>query len=306
VRTHPPPSPSIFAIVGPTASGKSAAAVTIAEQIGAEIVSCDSMQLYRELDVGTAKPSADERARVPHHLIDILAPDDAYSAARYAADADRAIADIVARHRRVLVVGGTGLYLRALRFGLMAAPPRDQALRAQLLADEAAAPGSLHARLAAIDPAAAARIAAADRVRLVRALEVHALTGVPLSEHHAQHRPDERHPMQVMVLEPPFEWLEPRIKTRVDQMLAAGLVAETQRVRQRYGPSLPALGAVGYAEVCQLLDGRLGEPELAPAIVRATRRYARRQRTWFRKEPAARRFAGPDELTRAIGAACRP
>ena len=304
----PAPSPAVlvWAIVGPTASGKSAAALAAAERLGAEIVSCDSMQIYRELDVGTAKPSADERARVPHHLVDVVAPDEVYSAARWASAADAALAEIAARGRPALVVGGTGLYFRALRFGLMEAPPRDDTLRAQLYAEEEAAPGKLHARLTAVDPAAAARIAAADRVRLVRALEVHALTGVPLSQHHAQHRPEERHPMQVLVLEPPFEWLEPRIAQRTSEMLAAGLVAETQRVRARWGPSLPGLGAVGYAEVCQFLDGQLTEAQLAPAIVRATRRYARRQRTWFRKEPGALRFAHPDELTRAIEPACRP
>src|SRR5262245_231768 len=130
--------PTIFAIVGPTASGKTDCALGVAEHIGAEIVSCDSMQLYREFDVGTAKPSTEERARVRHHLVDLLAPDEVYSAARYADDADRAIADIGARGRRILVVGGTGLYLRALRFGLFAAPPRDDALRQRLLEEEAA------------------------------------------------------------------------------------------------------------------------------------------------------------------------
>ena len=124
---------TIFAIVGPTASGKTDVALRVAERIGAEIVSCDSMQLYRDFDVGTAKPIAEERARVPHHLVDLLPPDETYSAARYAEDADRAIADIVARKKRVLIVGGTGLYLRALRFGLFAAPPRDDELRAQPL-----------------------------------------------------------------------------------------------------------------------------------------------------------------------------
>src|SRR6185312_10928886 len=131
----------MFAIVGSTASGKTDLALRVAERIGAEIVSCDSMQLYRELDVGTAKPTAEERARVPHHLVDLLRPDDVYSAARYADDADRAIADIVARKKRVLVVGGTGLYLRALRFGLFAAPARDDALRARLLDEEARTSG---------------------------------------------------------------------------------------------------------------------------------------------------------------------
>ncbi len=299
-------SQTIFAIVGPTASGKTDVALRIAERIGAEIVSCDSMQLYREFDIGTAKPSAEERGRVRHHLVDLLSPDEAYSAARYAEDADRAIADIVGRGRRVLVVGGTGLYLRALRFGLFAAPPRDDALRRQLLDEEARKGGILHCKLRAVDPRAAERIAPADLVRLVRALEVHTLTGVPLSEHHARHRPVPRHPIEVMLLDPPRDRLELRIAARVDVMLAGGLVDETRRIRQRWGSEVAGLSSVGYAEVAQLLDGALAASALSDAIFRATRRYARRQRTWFSREPGARRFGSPDELGRAIDAGCRP
>jgi len=299
-------SAAMFAIVGPTASGKTDLSLRVAERIGAEIVSCDSMQLYRELDVGTAKPTAAERARVPHHMVDLLAPNETYSAARYAEDADRAVADIVARGRRVLVVGGTGLYLRALRFGLFAAPPRDDGLRRQLLDEEARTSGILHLKLRAVDPRAAERIAPADLVRLVRALEVHTLTGVPISEHHARHAAEPRHPIQVMLLDPPRERLETRIAARVDVMLAGGLVEETRRVRQKWGAAVASLGAVGYAEVCQLLDGTLAANALPDAIFRATRRYSRRQRTWFAKEPGVHRFGGPDELGRAIDALCRP
>lgn len=308
-RTIEPSRDPIFAIVGPTAAGKTSCALAAAEALGAEIVSCDSMQLYREFDVGTAKPTAEERARVPHHLVDTLAPDEDYSAARYSADADGAIADIRAREKRVLVVGGTGLYLRALRFGLFVAPPRDEALRRRLLDEEARRPGALHLKLRAVDPAAAARIAAADRVRLVRALEVHQLTGVPISEHHARHlisAASPRHPVVVLVLDPPADALEARIAARVDVMLAGGLVEETRRIRGRWGAGLPGLASVGYAEVCQLLDGELAASALPAAIVRATRRYARRQRTWFKKEPGARRFAAADALLRAIATECRP
>lgn len=297
---------TIFAVVGPTASGKTAVALAAAERLGAEIVSCDSMQIYRHFDVGAAKPTPEERARVRHHLVDLLDPDETYSAARYAADADRAIADLEARGRRVLVVGGTGLYLRALRFGLFEAPPRDDALRRRLLDEEAARPGLLHLKLRAVDAPAAARIAPNDLVRVVRALEVHALTGEPLSAHHARHQPRPRHPIEVLLLDPPADVLEARIAARVDVMLAGGLVDETRRIRQRWGAGVPGLQSVGYAEVGQFLDGRLAASALAPAIVRATRRYARRQRTWFKKEPGARRFAAADELLRAIEAACRP
>jgi tRNA dimethylallyltransferase len=297
---------TMFAIVGPTAAGKTALAIDVAERIGAEIVSCDSMQLYRGLDVGTAKPTPDERARVPHHLIDRLDPHEVYSAARYVEDADQAIAGIVARGRRVLIVGGTGLYLRALRFGLFDAPPRDDELRARLYAEEQKRPGVLHLNLRSKDPESAARIAPADLVRIVRALEVLELTGIPLSQHHAQHQPVARHPVDVMLLDPPNDVLHTRIAARVDVMLAGGLVEETRRARDRWGSDLQALRAVGYHEVCQLFDGALRASELAPAIIRATRHYARRQRTWFKKEPGARRFADAAELTRAIDAACRP
>jgi tRNA dimethylallyltransferase len=295
----------IFAIVGPTASGKTDLALGVAERIGAEIVSCDSMQLYRELDVGTAKPTANERQRVRHHLVDLLALDESYSAARYAEDADRAIADIVARKKRVLIVGGTGLYLRALRFGLFAAPARDDTLRRRLLVEEARTSGILHLKLRAVDARAAERIAPADLVRLVRALEVHTLTGVPISEHHARHVAEPRHPMEVMLLDPPRDRLEARIAARVDVMLAGGLVEETRRIRNKWGVAVAGLGAVGYAEVSQLLDGTLASNALADAIFRATRRYSRRQRTWFTKEPGVHRFGGPDELARAIDALCR-
>jgi tRNA dimethylallyltransferase len=296
----------LVAIVGPTASGKTSFALAAAERLGAEIVSCDSMQIYREFDVGTAKPTAAERARVRHHLVDFVAPDEVYSAARYVADADRAIADITGRGRRVLIVGGTGLYLRALRFGLFSAPPRDEALRRRLYDEEAARPGSLHERLRTVDPRAAARIPPADHVRIVRALEVHALTGEPISAHHARHRSElaePRHPIEVLFLDPPKDLLESRIAARVEVMLAGGLVEETRRIRLRWGPDVAGLSSVGYAEVCALLDGKLRASELLPATVRATRRYARRQRTWFNKEPGARRFAHADELTRAIDAA---
>jgi tRNA dimethylallyltransferase len=278
----------IVAIVGPTAAGKTARAVALAAAHGGEIVSCDSMQVYRGADLGTAKPDAEERRRAPHHLIDVVAPDEPFSAARYVGLADAAIAAIAARGRPVFIVGGTGLYLRALRWGLFEAPGRDEALRRALLDEERARPGALHARLAAVDPASAARLAPRDLVRLVRALEVHALTGRPISAHHAAHAPVARHAMRVFVIDPDPAWLEARIAARVGAMLSAGLVDEAVALRARYGPGIAVLQAVGYKEALLHADGHLTAAALAPTIVRATRRYARRQRTWFRKEPDAR------------------
>jgi tRNA dimethylallyltransferase len=286
----------ILAIVGPTASGKSDAALQLAGELDGEIVACDSMQIYRGLDVGTAKPTAAERARMPHHLLDVANPDETFSAARFAELADRALGEIAARGKVAIVCGGTGLYFRALRWGLFEAPPRDQALRDRLYADEKAQPGVLHERLRVVDPQAAAKIAPRDHLRLVRALEVHTLTGVPLSQHHAQHEARERHPMAVAVLDPPRALLDERIEARTRAMLAAGLVDETRRVRERWGAGLAALQSVGYAEASQFLDGKLSEAELPQAIVRATRGYARRQRTWFKKERDVRLFQDAEPL----------
>jgi tRNA dimethylallyltransferase len=290
----------ILAVVGPTASGKSALALRLAEAIGGEIVSCDSMQVYHGFDIGTAKPTPAERARVPHHLVDVAAPDEPFSAARFVELADCAIAEAGARGRRVVVVGGTGLYLRALRFGLVGAPPRDATLRLRLADEEAARPGALHERLRAVDAAAAARIAPRDLVRLVRALEVWELSGVPLGQWHAAHDRRARHPLRVAVLDPPPAVLDERIAARADAMLAAGLVDETRALVARYGAGLRPLGAVGYREVVRHLEGALPLDALAPAIARATRQYARRQRTWFKKEPEARFFSSPQPLFEAL------
>jgi len=290
----------ILAIVGPTASGKSAVGLELAEELGGEIVSCDSMQLYRGFDIGTAKPTLAEQARVRHHLIDVAEPSERFSAAQYSALADAALADIAARGRRAILVGGTGLYLRALRWGLFDAPPRDEALRERLYADERAAPGSLHARLSTVDPPSAQRIGPNDLVRLVRALEVAELTGTPLSEHHAAHDRTERHPMRVVVLDPPKDILDARITERTAQLLAHGLVDETRALVARHGRAAGPFQSVGYHEALAFLDGTLGEAELAPAIVRATRYYARRQRTWFRKEREVTTVGDPQSLRAAF------
>jgi tRNA dimethylallyltransferase len=288
----------IWAIVGPTAAGKTALSLRVAERLGAEIVSCDSMQIYRGFDIGTAKPTAEERARVPHHLVDVADAGEMYSAARYVAEADKAIAG--AQGKSIVIAGGTGLYLRALRFGLVEAPPRDDELRRRLLDEEAKRPGILHLKLRAVDPASANRLPPRDLVRIVRALEVHELTGQPLGELHAAHARAPRHQVRVMVLDPPPDVLVQRIAMRVEIMLAGGLIDETRQLTDRWGREARPLHSVGYHEVLQYLDGGLPFPQLQDAIVTSTRRYARRQRVWFKKEPEARFFADAERLETAI------
>ena len=182
--THRIAADRVLAIAGPTASGKSALAMELCARYGAELISCDSMQIYRGCDVGTAKPTADDRARVCHHLVDVASPDERYSAARWAVEAAAAIADATSRGKPVIVVGGTGLYLRALRYGLVDAPPCDETLRERLLETERVEAGALHRRLLEVDAIAAAKIAPRDLVRVVRALEVFELTGTPISQLH--------------------------------------------------------------------------------------------------------------------------
>lgn len=279
----------LIVIAGPTASGKSALAVDVAERIGAEIVSADSQQVYRYFDIGTAKPSAAELARVPHHLVSCVEPDEAFSAARYASLADAAIADVRARGRRVVVVGGTGLYLRVLLHGVMAGPARDEALRASLEAFAAReGDDTLHARLASVDPVSAARLSPADRVRVIRALEIHALTGRPASAQREAHGfTARRYDYGLWVLWPPREALYAAINARTEAMFAAGLVDETRRlVAQGYRDAAP-MRAVGYAQALKVVDGLMTEAEAVAEVAQKTRHYAKRQYTWFKKEEGA-------------------
>jgi len=275
----------ILALVGPTGTGKTALSLALAQRLGAEIVNCDSRQVYRGLDIGSAKPTAAERAAAPHHLFDLVEPDEPFDAARYAVLARAALAAIAARGRPALVVGGTGLYLKALRFGLFAGPRRDQALRARLAAEEEAAPGALHARLAAVDRAAAARLHANDRLRLIRALEVLELTGRPLSAWQAEHGFADALPMRVVGLRLDRAALYARLDARCSAMLAAGLPDEIRALRARgYGPDLPALRSIGYRELGAHLDGACDLPTALAAMQRATRNLAKRQLTWFRAD----------------------
>lgn len=278
----------VITIVGPTASGKTAVALDVAETLGGEIVSADSRQLYRHMDIGTAKPTAGERARATHHLIDILEPDERYDASRYADDAEDVIATLIERGVEPLVVGGTGLYIRSLFEGLFKGPGRDDELRQTLeerAADVGAAP--LHAELAEVDPVTAARIHENDSTRIVRALEVFILTGIPLSEWQLGPSRQPRYRPAYYALTLDRETLHTRIATRVDRMMEEGLVDEVRELlaSRRLRPGFAAADAVGYREIIEALaDG--GDPErLAAAaedIKTNTRRYARRQMTWFR------------------------
>ncbi len=288
------PRPLAIFLMGPTAAGKTALACALSERFALDIVSVDSALVYRGLDIGTAKPDPATRARFPHRLIDIRDPAEPYSAAEFAADAEREMAAVAARGRVPLLVGGTGLYFRALQQGLSELPEADPALRARLAAEAATQGwGALHARLAALDPAAAARIRASDPQRIQRALEVIAITGRPLSAQ--QGAPRRRFPYRVLKLALiPAERtaLHARIAERFAAMLAHGLLDEVRRLRARgdLGPDLPALRAVGYRQAWQFLDGAFDEAEFRDRAVFATRQLAKRQLTWLRGELDARAF----------------
>jgi tRNA dimethylallyltransferase len=275
-------APRVIAVVGPTASGKSALSLRLAAELGGEILSCDSMQVYRGLDIGTAKAAPAERARVPHHLLDVVDPDEEFSAARFAEMADVAAAGVAARGRVVVACGGTGLYLRAWLRGLFPAPRPDPAIRARHREEGAAA---VRARLEVVDPVAAAAIMPADLVRLSRALEVYEQTGVPITELRQRAARGPRYPALLVGLSPPRPELHARVDARFDAMMAAGLLDEVRRTIDCYGPDVRPLGALGYAQLRDHLAGRMPLEEAVRQAKRDTRRYARRQLTWFRAEP---------------------
>lgn len=293
--------PRLVVIVGPTGAGKTRLAIELARRVGGEVVSADSQQVYAGMDVGTGKATAAERAAVPHHLLDVVRPDEDMTAARFAALADAAIADIAARGRAVIVCGGTGLYVRILLHGLFEAPAGDPAFRAGLAA-EAAAAGvpALWERLRAVDPAAAARIDPNDLKRITRALEVHHLTGVPISEHQARHdfrTLPTRYPARLVGLAPAREALYAGIDARVDAMLAAGLLDEVRALRDAgYLPPLRSQQAIGYAELHAHLAGVHDLPRAVELVKRNSRRYARRQLAWYRSDHSVSWAQDPAEV----------
>jgi tRNA dimethylallyltransferase len=277
----------VLVLLGPTASGKTAAVARIARALPIELISVDSALVFRDMDIGTAKPSPEEQALCPHHLIDIVSPEEAYSAARFAADARRLIGDIQARGRIPLLAGGTMLYIKALREGLSDLPEADAALRADIDA-RAAEQGwpALHAELARLDPDAAARLKPTDAQRIQRALEIVTLTGRPLAESYARREDDAPlPPMTVLSLEPSDRVrLHRRIEQRFDQMLEQGLVDELRRLRAKYrlDAGMPSMRCVGYRQVWNFLEGEVDASTMRDTGIYATRQLAKRQITWLR------------------------
>jgi tRNA dimethylallyltransferase len=277
--------------MGPTGSGKSALAMALAERLNVEIVSVDSAQVYRGMDIGTAKPDASTRARVPHHLIDILDPVEAYSAARFRADALQAVAAIRSRGAIPLLVGGTMLYFKALLEGLSNLPSADPALRARLDARAATEGwGALHAELARVDPVTAGRLQPLDAQRIQRALEVHEIAGRPLSELQGAREPGTGPGPTIAVALMPSDRaaLHRAIAARFDAMLAAGLVSEVAALRARHAltQETPSMRCVGYRQAWAFLDGRIDSATLRASGIAATRQLAKRQLTWLRAMPA--------------------
>lgn len=299
--------PLLIAIVGQTATGKSVLGLRLAERLGGEIVSCDSMAVYRGFDIGTDKPSVEARRAVPHHLIDIVEPAEVYSAARYAHDAAAAVRAITARGRLPILVGGTGLYYRALTRGLFPGPGRHPALRLRL--ERVCArrgPETLHRWLGRVDPESAHRIRPRDVKRLVRALEVYLVTGRPLSAHFSATRPPlpEYEVVPIGLRLSAAELVE-RTRRRVDAQFAAGLVDEVRGLLARgVPPTAPPFGGLVYKQVLDYLRGVRDEAATRALIARENCRYARRQLIWFRKEPGVvwidQPGERPDTLARAI------
>jgi tRNA dimethylallyltransferase len=282
--------PPLVVITGPTGVGKTEVAVLLASRFRVEVVSADSRQVYRGMDIGTAKPTGEQRRAVPHHLIDVVNPDERYHAARFRAAAREAISAILARENLPLVVGGTGLYIRALLRGLLPAPPADPEVRRELgLALEREGVQSLHRRLRDVDPEAARCIHPRDPVRIIRALEIHRLTGAPLGmpSHWRQSLPEWR--ALLVGLTRPRPSLYAALDARVELMVARGLKEETRRLLDAgHSPTLPAMQGIGYRHFSRVIRGPWSEGDAIRAMKRDTRQYAKRQWTWFAREPGIR------------------
>ncbi len=283
-------SSPVVLLIGPTASGKSSAALALAERFNAEIVSIDSALVYRDMNIGTAKPSASERARVPHHLIDLIAPTERYSVAQFLIDAMLAIRDIQSRGRMPLLVGGTMLYANALLVGMSDVPPTDDAIRedvnARIRRDGIEA---LHAELARVDPATASRLPATDAQRIGRAYEVWLQTGKPISSMQSQRNWALKNVVHFVIRWLPQDraWLHARCEQRLRDMFDGGFVDEVKSLRMRYElkAEMPAMRCVGYRQVIDVLEGRAPEKEMFDRALFATRQLAKRQLTWLKSLP---------------------
>ncbi|MBS0210592.1 MAG: tRNA (adenosine(37)-N6)-dimethylallyltransferase MiaA [Planctomycetes bacterium] len=303
-----PEDPRIWFLTGPTAGGKSAVSLELAERLRAEIISLDSMAVYRRLDIGTAKPAPAERQRVPHHLVDIIEPSESFSVAQYLAVAEFAVADILTRGRQVLFVGGTPLYLKALLRGLFEGPPADWEFRQRLEAEAASREESwLHAELSKVDTTAAAKLHPRDARRIIRALEVYEQTGVPISQLQQEfERQRDANRCRVFLLDWPREAIVERIDRRVAEMIAAGLVDEVRALlAEGVVFSRTAAKAVGYHEVLEHLAGARSLSETVALIEQSTRQFAKRQQTWFRSLAECRPLPmcedfSPDVVAEAI------
>jgi tRNA dimethylallyltransferase len=301
----PPPLTRLVVLCGPTATGKTAASLVLAERLGAEIVAADSRTIYRGMDIGTAKPSPEARTRIPHHCIDLADPDEVVTLAVYRQAAAEAIGGIRERGGVPLLVGGTGLYIRAVvdGFTIPAVPP-DPVLRARLDREEARAPGRLHARLQRVDPVAARRIHPHNVRRLIRALEVFAHTGRPISSLQQRHGDVVGDAVQIgLTLE--REALYHRIDERVDEQVRAGLVDEVHGLLRRgFDPALPSMQGLGYKEIVPYLQGKMPLAEAITTLRRNTRRFAKRQYTWFRRDARIRWLAvdglSPEAVAHAL------
>jgi len=293
----------VILIVGPTGVGKSAAALVLAERVGGEIITCDSMQVYKGFDIGTDKPPAEARKRVPHHLLDIIDGSKQFTAADFAALAFNAVLAIGRRKAVPLIVGGTGLYFKALLEGLFPGPGRDEDVR-RALDREAEEEGLDHlwSRLKAVDPAYAAKIGPNDRIRIVRALEVHAVTGIPLSAHFGRTQSRLQDYAAVKIgLQLERKELVRRIEARVDRIFERGLVEEVRTLlASGVRETAPPFKALGYKYVLRYLKGSIGLEEAVARTKVDTRQYAKRQMTWFRKMDGVRWFR-PDEVEEMIG-----
>lgn len=293
------PAPVLLAILGPTATGKSRLGIALAHRLGGEVINCDSTAVYRQFDIGTDKVPMTEREGIPHHLIDIVAPVEPYSAAQYATDAAQVVRDVHRRGRLPILVGGTGFYYRALTRGLFPGPGRDVGLRARLeVVRQRRGIEWLHRWLQTVDPPSGTRIHARDAVRVIRALEVYLLTGRPLTEHFAKTRSPLGDDVRVVPigLSLPSADIASRVAQRVETQFAAGVVDEVRRiVASGVPPSAHPFTGLVYKEVLELLQGVRDEAATRALIVRENREYARRQLIWFRKEPNLRWFNAPGE-----------